>query len=47
MAQAVVARMEANEWLTEEEKKYMDEDRDLYNQQTALAQKLNEAINER
>lgn len=45
-AEAIAKRMEANEWLTEEEKGYMEQDETLHNQQNELAEKLNGAINQ-
>ena len=39
--EAVVRRMEANQWLTEEEKKYAENDKALYDQQELLATKIN------
>lgn len=38
---AIVARMEANQWLTSEERKMTEQDQGLYNEQEALATKLN------
>lgn len=38
---AIVARMQANQWLTSEEKKFIEEDHQLYQEQRALAQKFN------
>jgi len=39
--EAIVRRMEANQWLTEEEKSYTVNDKALYEQQESLATKLN------
>lgn len=43
-SEQIVSRMEKNQWLTEEEKKYMDEDTRLGEEQDTLAKKLNEAV---
>lgn len=39
----LVARMEANQWLTDEEEKMLNDDEVLYNEQEALANKLNDS----
>ena len=38
---AIVSRMRANQWLTNEEKRFMEEDLNLYNEQEELANQLN------
>lgn len=44
-AEAVVKRMEANEWLNDEEKKFTEEDDKLHEEQSQLAEKLNASNN--
>lgn len=39
--EAIVKRMESNQWLTNQEKGYIDEDKKLYDEQESLAIKLN------
>lgn len=39
--QQIVSRMEKNEWLTTTEKQYIEEDKNLYEQQQKVAEKLN------
>ena len=38
---AIVSRMDANQWLTAAEQQMADQDTQLYNEQEALAKKLN------
>ena len=40
----IVSRMESNQWLTDEEKRFMEEDDRLQEEQDALGDKLNEAV---
>lgn len=40
-AEAVYYKMKANQWLTEQEKSYIDQDKSLYDQINVLANKLN------
>lgn len=39
--EAIVKRMEGNQWLTEQENKYIDQESALYNEQQAIAERLN------
>ena len=43
-ARQIVQRMEVKEWFTDEEKRYVDQDIELFNEQNAIADRLNKKL---
>lgn len=43
-ADQIVRRMEANEWLNDQEREYVEEDKQLFDEQNAIADRLNKRI---
>lgn len=43
-ARAIIKRMEANEWFTNEEQGYIEQDKTLFDEQNAIAERLNRRI---
>jgi len=38
----IVSKMQSNQWLSAEENRWIDEDQGLYNEQEAIAKRLND-----